>query len=127
MTRFWTVLLVAITSVLTCIPLVAADSPWQYGRISDVSKSVITKTKAWVVNTPITEDEISYTISVHLQDKIIIGSYELTREESGPPEEWPTNYPVMAQLLRGRIHLWSATGDWRLPGVGRKMRWTAAQ
>ena len=120
MTRFWTVLLVAITSVLTCIPLVAADSPWQYGRISDVSKSVITKTKAWVVNTPITEDEISYTISVHLQDKIIVGSYELTPEESSPPEEWTTNYPVKVQLAGDRIYLRAPTGDLRLHVVRRK-------
>src|SRR6266581_4005958 len=120
MTRFWTVLLVAITSVLTCIPLVAADSPWQYVRISDVNKSITTKTKAWVVNTPITEDEISYTISVHVQDKIIVGSYELTPEESPPPEEWTTNYPVKVQLVGDRIYLRAPTGELRLHVVRRK-------
>jgi len=99
---------------------VGAGTPWQYGRIEDVSKSVNTRTKAWVVNTPITEDEISYTISVHLQDKIIVGSYELTPEESGPPEEWTTNYPVKVQLVGDRIYLRAPTGELRLHVVRRK-------
>ena len=102
------------------MPVVAADSPWQYGRISDVSKSVNTKTKAWVVNTPITEDEVSYTISVHVQDKIIVGSYDLTPEESPPPEEWTTNYPVKVQLVGDRIYLRALTGNLRLRIVRRK-------
>src|SRR6266576_4575156 len=116
MKRFSAVVLFA----LTCLLAVAAQAPWQYGRIEDVSKSVNTRTKAWVVNTPITEDEISYTISVHLQDKIIVGSYELTPEESGPPEEWTTNYPVKVQLVGDRIYLRAPTGDLRLHVVRRK-------
>jgi len=116
MKRFWPVVLFALTCLLT----VSAETPWQYGRISDVNKSITTKTKAWVVNTPITEDEISYTISVHLQDKIIVGSYELTPEESGPPEEWTTNYPVKVQLVGDRIYLRAPTGDLRLHVVRRK-------
>jgi len=111
---FWPVVLFA----LACMPLVAADSPWQYGRISDVSKPVTTKTKVWVVNTPITEDEITYTISVQVQDKIIVGSYD--PEESAPPEEWTTNYPIKVQLVADRIYLRSPTGDLRLHIVRRK-------
>ena len=113
---FWTVLLF----VLACIPLVAADSPWQYGRIADVNKSVTTKTKAWLVNTPITEDETTYTIWVHVQDKIIVGSYELTPGETPPPEEWTTNYPVKVQLAGDRIYLRAPTGELRLHIVRRK-------
>jgi hypothetical protein len=78
--------------LLTAGVSVAAEAPWQYGRISDVSKSVTTKTKAWVVNTPITEDEISYT----------------------------TNYPVKVQLVGDRIYLRAPTGDLRLHVVRRK-------
>ena len=116
MKRFWSVVLFA----LTCMPVVAADSPWQYGRIFDVSKSVATKTKAWVVNTPITEDETSYTISVRVQDKIIVGSYDLAPEESPPPEEWTTNYPVKVQLVGDRIYVRAPTGNLRLRIVRRK-------
>jgi hypothetical protein len=117
MKRFWPVVLLVLA--LTCLPVVAADSPWQYGRIVDVNKSVTTKTRAWVVNTPITEDEISYTVSVHWQDKIIVGTYELTAEESAPPQEWTTNYPVKLQLVGDRIYLRAPTGELRLHVIRR--------
>jgi PEGA domain-containing protein len=117
MNRLWRILLL----LLACVPLVAAQSTWQYGRIVDVSKSVNTRTKAWVVNTPITEDEITYTISVHVQDKIIVGTYELTPEESAPPEEWTTNYPLRVRLASGRLYLRALTGDLTLHVVRRKL------
>jgi PEGA domain-containing protein len=111
----------AVFLTLVCIRLFAAESPWQYGRIVDVHKSVNTKTKAWVVNTPITEDEISYTISVHIQDKILVGSFDLTPEESAPPPEWTTNYPVKVQVVADRLYLRAPTGDLRLRVVQRKV------
>jgi hypothetical protein len=126
MKRIWPILFfllpctVLACMVLTCMPLLAADSPWQYGRIEDVSKSATTKTKAWVVNTPITEDETTYTVSVHVQDKIIIGTYDLTPEQTAPPEEWTTNYPVKVQLVADRIYLRAPTGDLSLHIVRRK-------
>jgi hypothetical protein len=101
--------------------MVAAQGPWLYGRIVDVRKSVNTKTKAWVVNTPITEDEISYTVSVHVQDKILVGSFDLTPEESAPPPEWTTNYPVKVQVVADRLYLRAPTGDLRLRIVQRKI------
>ncbi len=116
MKRIWPILLLAIV----CVPMVAAQGPWQYGRIVDVHKSVNTKTKAWVVNTPITEDEVSYTISVHVQDKILVGSFDLTPEESPPPEEWTTNYPVKVQVVADRLFLRAPTGDLKLRIVRRK-------
>jgi hypothetical protein len=92
---------ISVLLVLCCVcgPLLAQNSGWVYGRIADVQKSVNTKTKAWVVNTPITEDEITYTVSVQVRDKIVTGTYELTPEESAPPQEWTTNYPVKIQMV----------------------------
>jgi len=112
--------LLIVFALIVCCSLVAADPPWQYGRIVDVHKSVTTKTKAWVVNTPITEDEVSYTVSVHVQDKILVGSFDLTPEESAPPQEWTTNYPVKVQVVGDRIYLRALTGNLRLRIVRRK-------
>jgi hypothetical protein len=102
------------------VPLLAQSSGWIYGRIVDVRKSVNTKTKAWVVNTPITEDEISYTVSVQVQDKIVVGTYDLTSEESAPPEEWTTNYPVKVQGTGDRLHVRGPTGEVSLHVIKRK-------
>lgn len=116
MKRAWPAVLLLFAS----IPLIGAETPWQYGRIVDVDKSVNVKTKAWVVNTPITEDEIIYTISVQVQDKVLVGNYELTPEEASPPEEWTANYPVKVQVVANRLYLQAPTGDLRLHIVRRK-------
>lgn len=116
MKRLWLTLFLLVGYAVAA----EAQTAWLYGRIENVSKSVNTRTKAWVVNTPITEDEITYTISVHVQDKIIVGTYDLTPEESAPPEEWTTNYPVRVQVAGDRLYLRSALGDLTLHVARRK-------
>jgi hypothetical protein len=115
MKRLWPILVWLLTS----IPLFAAE-PWQYGRIGDVHKSVTTRTKAWVVNTPINEDQTTFTVSVHVMDKLLVGNYELTPEEGAPPQEWTTNYPVKVQVQGDTMYVRSPMGDVRLHIVQRK-------
>ena len=106
---------------LLCVGLAwAAGAPWQYGRIADVRKSVNTRTKAWVVNTPINEDETVYTISVHVLDKILVGNYEVGSDQSDPPPDWIANYPVKIQVVGDLMYLRSLTGDVRLHITQRK-------
>lgn len=94
--------------------------PWQYGRIASVRKSITTRTKAWVVNTPIGEDETTYTISVHLLDKILVGSYEVSSDQGDPPQEWTANFPIKIQTVGDLMYLHAATGDLRLHVTQRK-------
>jgi len=117
MKRIW----IAVFFAVVCACNLSAQTAWQYARIVEVSKSVNTKTKAWVVNTPITEDEITYTISVQVQDKIIVGTYEMTPEESAPPEEWTANYPVKIQLAQDRLYVRGPTGELSFHVVRRKV------
>jgi len=106
--------------MVLCVVAAPAQTPWQYARIVDVSKSVETKTKVWVVNTPISEDVVTYTVSVHLQDKVITGTFELTPEESPPPPDWTTNYPVKVQSSGDRLYVRGPTGESTLHVVRRK-------
>jgi len=101
----------------TCLS--AADA-WQYGRIADVQKQVTTKTKAWVVNTPITEDEVTYIVVVHLADKLLTGSYEPSSEQAPPPEEWTANYPVRVQIAGDSMLVHGPTGEVRTHIFKRK-------
>jgi len=97
-----------------------AESLWQYGRIEAVKKSVTTTTKAWVVNTPLDEERTQYTISVHVQDRIIVGSYELSSTQSDPPLEWTSGYAVQIEASGDSLYLRSATGSLRLHITQRK-------
>lgn len=105
--------------LLASVQLPAADS-WLYGRIADVQKSVNSKTRAWVVNTPITEDEVTYVVSVHVGDRLVIGNYQPTSEESPPPQEWTTNYPVKVLIAGDAMSVRGPTGEVQLHITRRK-------
>lgn len=111
-------LLVSIVLFLYCA--FAADPSWQYGRIVDVRKSVNSRTKAWVVNTPITDEVTVYTIWVHLQDSVLAGNYELSADDAAPPPEWTTKYPVKVQVQGDTMYLRAPTAEVRLHIVQRK-------
>jgi hypothetical protein len=116
MKRFW----LKVSSVLLCCCLSMAALPLQYGRIADVRKSVTSRTKAWVANTPITEDETSYTIAVHVLDKVLVGNYVVSSEWPEPPPDWTTGYAVIVQVSGDSMYLRSPTGDLRLHITQRK-------
>lgn len=98
----------------------AAESLWQYGRIVAVKKSVTSTTKAWVVNTPLGEETTLYTISVHVQDRIIVGNYEVSATQSDPPPEWADGFAVKLEVSGDFLYLRSATGSLRLHITQRK-------
>jgi len=106
--------------VVACIRFAGAESLWQYGRIVAVKKSVTTSTKAWVVNTPLDEEHTQYTISVHVQDRIIVGNYEISAAQSEPPTEWTPGSAVKLEVNGDSLYLRSATGSLRLHITQRK-------
>ena len=66
----------------TALALYAAD--WQVGRIQSVRKDVASKTLYYVVNTPVTEDVTTYTVAVHVNDKLVTGFYEQDKVQDAP-------------------------------------------
>jgi len=122
MKRVLLIVFVLIGVVLTgCNRFAIAESLWQYGRIVAVKKSVTTSTKAWVVNTPLDEERTQYTISVHVQDRIIFGNYEISAAQSEPPPaEWTPGSAVKLEVSGDSLYLRSATGSLRLHITQRK-------
>jgi len=92
----------------------AAGPAWQYGRIVDIRKSTNTRTRAWVVNTPITDEVTVYTISVHVQNSVFAGTYELSPDQPAPPPEWTARYPVQVQMQGETMLVRAATGEVQL-------------
>jgi hypothetical protein len=109
-----------LIGIWACIRAASAESLWQYGRIVAVKKSVTTSTKAWVVNTPLDEEHTQYTISVHVQDRIIVGNYEISAAQAEPPPEWAPGIAVRLEVSGDSLYLRSATGSLRLHITQRK-------
>src|SRR5215831_14596298 len=84
---------------------------WELGRIVDVHKDVRTTTLAWVGNTPIAKDEVSFTISVQINTKLIVGFYEVSGRQGEPPREWEKDYPVKLQVEGRRLYLHPPEGS----------------
>ena len=115
-----------VASTLIVLNLIAhptnarAESPWQYGRIESIKKSVTSSTKAWVVNTPLDEERTLYTIAVHLQDRMIVGNYEGSAGQSEPPPEWTAGTALQVEVSDNSLYLRSSTGSLRLHITQRK-------
>jgi hypothetical protein len=108
-------------AVVLCFALLSlAQTPWQYGRIVSVAKSVSSTTKAWVVNTPLDEETTHFTVAVHVQDKIVVGTYELSDAHPAPPPEWTRDFPVKVQFVQNALYVRSATGNVQLHITQRK-------
>jgi hypothetical protein len=112
--------LIIVLGVVGCVKFAGADSTWQYARIAEIKKSTSSYTKAWVVNTPIQEDVTTYTISVQVRDRVIVGKYDLSPEYPEPPPDWAKGYALKAQVAEDSMYLRSVTGSLRLHITQRK-------
>jgi hypothetical protein len=112
---------IVAAAILFLACLFAAAAPaWQYGRIVQVQKSFNSRTKAWVVNTPITDEVTVYTIWVHLEDSVLVGTYELSPESAALPAEWTTKYPVKVLVQGDTMYVRAPTAEVRLHIIERK-------
>lgn len=108
--------------IVLCVPFLwAADSPWQQARIVDVKTTVDTRTSAWIVNTPIQDEESVCMIRIHLKDKVLEGVYTLDKSQPSPLAEWVKHAPVRAQVVGDRMFLKGPNGhDYKLRIVSAK-------
>ena len=103
-----------------CLRFAGADSTWQYARIAEIKKSTASYTKAWVADTPVQEDVTTYTISVQVRDRVIVGKYDLSPEHAEPPPDWAKGYALKVQVAEDSMLLRSVTGSLRLHIAQRK-------
>jgi PEGA domain len=107
-----TSLLISFTLVLACSWAVcASQGTWQSGRIVQVRKDVDSKPLYWIVNTPVTRNEVTYTITVQIGQKLLAGVYTLDRSQGPPPDQWVRDWPVKVQLDGDQMYLKPLSGD----------------
>lgn len=91
--------------------LFAADTSWQQARIVEVRTVTNDRTTAWVVNTPIVDDEKVCEITIHLGTRIVRATYVLGKTLAAPPGEWIKHAPVRAQLVGDTLFLKALMGE----------------
>jgi len=72
---------------------------------SSTCKTVDSKPLYWIANTPVTKDEVTYTIGVNVEDKLIVGVYTLDKSHNAPPDEWTRGRPIKLLIDGDRMSL----------------------
>ncbi len=76
----------------------AAEKPYQTGKIVDVQQKVDTRILYYLVNTPITQDDPYYEVSVQLGDTIYRGVHTPRHRGDRLPEDWKPEAEVQARI-----------------------------
>ena len=88
-----------------CGSFAAAESLWQYGRIANVKKSNVRPEKSSLATDKTGPWRTQYTITVHVQDRMIIGHYFVSATKSEPPLEWDPGYAVPVAVSENTLYL----------------------
>lgn len=102
MMRSITILLLALGLAVVAQ---AVEKPYQTGKIVDVQRKVETLVLYYVVNTPVTQDDPYYEVSVELGSSVYRGVYKPRHEGETLPDEWKTGAEVQAKVDGRHLYL----------------------
>jgi len=89
----------------------AADGAWQPARIVSIKSETHTKNTVWLVNPPIVDEKVVYTVAVHVQNRLVTGSYSPGENHPAPPTTWVKDRPVQVQIAGDYIYVRSSPAD----------------
>ena len=107
MTRSLTILLLAVGLVAVAQ---GVEKPYQTGKILDVQRKVETRILYYVVNTPVTQDDPYFEVSVELGGSDYRAVYKPRHESETLPEEWKAGAEVQAKVDGRHLYLKRPTG-----------------
>jgi hypothetical protein len=106
-------LVLALVAVLP--GLYAVEKEYQPGVILKVEQKAHTRVLYYLVNTPITQDDPYYEVSIRFKTKIYVGEYTPRHAVDTPPEEWQAGSTVQARLEKHHMFVKGPGGtDWDL-------------
>ena len=92
----------SITILLLAVGLMAVaqavERPYQTGKIVDVQRKVETRVLYYLVNTPVTQDDPHYEVTVQIGNTVYRGLYTPRHETDTLPEEWKPGVEVQAKI-----------------------------
>jgi hypothetical protein len=93
-------LLKATCVILVMVLLLGAAAKKQYadGTIVDVQEKTTTRVLYYQVDTPITQNDPYYEISVQIKDTVYFGRYTPMHSSDTLPEDWTVGSPVQARI-----------------------------
>jgi hypothetical protein len=98
--KSWYVLVLA----LTAIPLtMAVRKPYQDGKIVSIEEKAHTHVLYYLVNTPVTQDDPYYDVTVKLPGGTYVGEYNPRHSDDTLPDDWSIDMQVQARIEKRHL------------------------
>jgi hypothetical protein len=85
--------------------LFAAETRYLPGRILTVEKKFHERVLYYLVNTPVTQDDPHYEVSLHLGDSVLLTEYTPRHAADEMPDGWTDDTEVQMKVT-DRHHVW---------------------
>ena len=88
------------------LPLIwAVEGPFETGKILDIERKTHSRVPYYLVNTPITEDNPYYEVTVQVKDKVYVGQYTPVHDKQALPADWQIDGTIQARLEKHYVFL----------------------
>jgi hypothetical protein len=98
----------AFLSLTNC--LFAIEKPYQTGKIVDIESKVRTRVLYYLVNTPITQDDPYYEVSVEVNNVVYVGEYTPRHSADTLPLGWDIEAEVQARVEKSSMFVRRSQG-----------------
>ncbi len=89
----------------------AVEKPYQTGKIVEVQRKVDTRILYYLVNTPVTQDEPYYEVSVQVGNITYRGVHAPRYAKETLPQEWKPGYEVATRIDGRHLYLKGPNGQ----------------
>lgn len=86
-------------------PLFAVQKPYETGKVIDVQQKATTRVLYYIVNTPVTQDDPYYEVSVQLKDTIYVGQYTPRHASDGLPDDLQADAGVQVRVEKHHMYI----------------------
>ena len=101
----------ALLALLIALPaLHAVEKPFAPAKILDIQQKARTRVLYYLVNTPVTQDDPYYEVSVQIGGMTYIGEYTPRHAAEVLPEDWKTDTVVQARVEKHYLYLKRPSG-----------------
>jgi hypothetical protein len=87
-----------LAALLSVTNLYAAEKQFQTGRIVSVEKKFHERVLYYLVNTPVTQDDPYYEVSLQLGDSVLLTEFTPRHAADDLPEGWKDNAEVQIRV-----------------------------
>jgi len=102
---------ILLTVVASICAWAAVPRPYETAKIVDVEQKSRERVLYYLVNTPVTQDDPYFEITLQLKDTLYIGEYVPRHAADTLPAEWIENAPVQVRMEKHYMFLKRPSGD----------------